>query len=632
MSNATAAPRTGEFTHRQIQIIIIGLMGGMFLSSLDQNIVGTAIKTIADDLSGLDQQVWVTTAYLITSTLATPIYGKLSDLYGRKPFYLAAIGIFVLGSLLCTFSTSMYMLAAFRAVQGLGAGGLMSLALAIIGDIVAPRERAKYQGYFLAVFGTSSVLGPIVGGFFAQASSILGIAGWRWVFLVNVPVGILAFAMVTATLKLHHVRREATIDWAGAFFLVAGLVPALLVAEQGRTWGWTSTASIICYAIAIVGIAAFVLTEWRMGDNALIPLRIFRNRTIFIGLTGGFAIGAGMFGGMITIPQYLQIVHGASPMGSGFMMLPMVVGMMSASIISGQLMSRTGRVRIFPLIGISLMIATLLAFSQVTADTPLWQFMVCMFFFGFGLGNTMQPLTLAVQAAVDPREMGMATSAATFFRQIGGTAGVAVFLSVLFNSLASNIADAFKAAAGTTEFKTALMNAAQNGDAANKAFATALLKGDTSAMSTVASDSSLIGKLDPVLAHPFKVGFSQSMDQVFLLGAIVCTVGLIVLLFLPSVTLSSQSAAARIAAEKSDAEGAVDADAVSAAPQDAEEPQVPAPAVTRGRPGGSRPAAPVSPDVSYHPKRAWTDDLVDAAARGSGGHTLDELSDSRNAG
>ncbi|SMO72625.1 MDR family MFS transporter [Propioniciclava tarda] len=604
---SNAAPRpAGELTHAQITTILIGLMTGMFLSALDQNVVGTAIKTIADDLSGLDQQAWVTTAYLITSTIATPIYGKLSDLYGRKPFYLGAITIFVVGSLLCTFSTSMYMLAAFRAVQGLGAGGLMSLALAIIGDIVPPRERAKYQGYFLAVFGTSSVLGPIVGGFFAEAPALLGITGWRWVFLVNVPVGIIAFLTVTATLKLHHVRKQASIDWAGAFFLIVGLVPALLVAEQGRTWGWTSRESLICYAIAVVGVLAFIAVEWRQGDNALIPLRIFRNRTILIGLTGGFAIGAGMFGGMITIPQYLQIVHSATPMGSGFLMLPMVLGMMIASVLSGQLMSRTGRVRIFPLIGIGLMVATLLAFSQVTADTPLWQFMTAMFFFGFGLGNTMQPLTLAVQASVHPREMGMATSSATFFRQIGGTAGVAVFISVLFNSLGDNIANAFKDASGTTEFKTAIANALKSGDAVNKGFAQALMKGDTSALSGVASDSSIIGKLDPVLAHPFKVGFSQSMDQVFLLGAAVCAVGFVILLFMPNIKLSNKSAAATLAeeaAKRSDAEGAL---------------------VSAGH-AGDAPTDEADASASELRPRRVVDDLVDAASWESGGHTMDEL-------
>ena len=230
-STTPASPAaSGELSHKQIVTIILGLMAGMFLAALDQNVVGTAIKTIADDLHGLDQQVWVTTAYLITSTISTPIYGKLSDIYGRKRFYLAAITIFVAGSLLCTIPQTMYQLAGARAVQGLGAGGLMSLALAIIGDVVPPRERAKYQGYFLAVFGTSSVIGPVLGGFFAERDSILGLAGWRWIFFMNVPIGLIAFAAVMATLHLNHTPRKALIDWAGATTIIVGLVPLLLVA------------------------------------------------------------------------------------------------------------------------------------------------------------------------------------------------------------------------------------------------------------------------------------------------------------------------------------------------------------------------------------------------------------------
>ena len=233
-------------SHRQIVAIFAGLMMGLFLAALDQTIVASSIRTIADDLQGLSVQAWVTTAYLITSTITTPLYGKLGDMYGRKPLFIIAIMVFILGSLLCTFSTSMYMLAGFRAVQGLGAGGLFSLALAIIGDIVAPRERAKYQGYFLAVFGTSSVLGPVVGGFFAGADTILGITGWRWVFLVNVPIGIAALFVVNHTLNLAHHPRRHRIDWWGATALVVALVPLLTVAEQGRTWGWGSGRALAC--------------------------------------------------------------------------------------------------------------------------------------------------------------------------------------------------------------------------------------------------------------------------------------------------------------------------------------------------------------------------------------------------
>ncbi len=549
-SPAQTERHADELTPRQITTILIGLMTGMFLAALDQNVVGTAMKTIADDLQGLDQQVWVTTAYMITSTITTPIYGKLSDLYGRKKFFLTAISIFIVGSLACAFAWSMPALSAFRAIQGLGAGGLFSLALAIVGDIVPPRERAKYQGYFLAVFGTSSVFGPLIGGFFAEANAVFGVTGWRWVFLINVPVGLIALVAVTLTLHLQHVPRKATVDWLGAFTLVVGVVPLLLVAEQGRTWGWLSTNSIACYVIGLAGLIAFVFAERRVGDDALIPLRIFSNRTILISLGGGFVIGAGMFGGMLTIPQYLQIVHGASPTQSGVQMLPMVLGMMTASVLSGQLMSKTGHLKAFPLVGVTIMTVTMFLFSRIGADTDMWKVIVLMAMFGFGLGNTMQPLTMAVQSSVAPRDMGMATSSATFFRQMGGTLGVAVFLSLLFNTLGDNIRNAFIEAFKTPEFQQALHDPAVLANPANANFVKALNSGDASILSGVASDSSIIGKLDPRLAHPFKVGFSQSMDLVFLIGGFVCLAGVLVLLFLPNVKLASQSAAAALKAEQ----------------------------------------------------------------------------------
>ena len=305
------SPSSGELSHRQIMTILSGLMAGMFLAALDQTIVATSIRTIADDLQGLSVQAWATTAYLITATISTPLYGKLSDLYGRRPFFLiAAISIFVLGSALSGFATSMTQLAAFRAFQGLGAGGLFSLALTIIGDIVPPRERAKYQGYFLAVFGTSSVLGPVVGGFLAGQDSILGVTGWRWVFLVNVPIGIGALLLVMRSLHLPHTRRDHRIDWPGALALVVGLVPLLLVAEQGREWGWTSGAAIATYLVGALGIVAFLAAERRYGDDALIPLRLFRGRTFGIGSLLNFILGMGMFGGLAALPLYLQIVKG----------------------------------------------------------------------------------------------------------------------------------------------------------------------------------------------------------------------------------------------------------------------------------------------------------------------------------
>src|SRR4051812_45129250 len=250
-----------QLNHRQIVEILTGLMLGMFLAALDQPMVASAIRTSGDDLHGLSVQAWVTTAYLITATISTPLYGKLSDIYGRKPLFLTAITIFLIGSAACAFATSMYMLAAFRAFQGLGAGGLFSLALAIIGDIVPPRERARYQGYFLAVFGTSSVLGPVIGGFFAGQSEILSIDGWRWVFLVNVPIGIVALAVVAKVLNIPHTRRDHRIDWWGAITICICLVPLLTVAEQGREWGWDSGRSIACYVVGGIGLALFILAE-----------------------------------------------------------------------------------------------------------------------------------------------------------------------------------------------------------------------------------------------------------------------------------------------------------------------------------------------------------------------------------
>jgi len=353
VSAATPAPAraVGELTHRQIRTILSGLMLGMFLAALDQMIVATAIRTIGDDLHGLSVQAWVTTAFLITSTIATPLYGKLSDIYGRKPLFLFAITIFIVGSALCGLSTSMYMLAAFRALQGIGAGGLMSMAFAIIGDIIPPRERARYQGYFMAVFATSSVLGPVVGGFFAGQSSIFGITGWRWIFYVNVPVGILALIVVTRVLQIEHHRRQHRIDWWGALALVVGLVPLLIIAEQGRTWGWSSAGAFACYVVGVLGLIAFVRVEEKMGDDALLPLRLFRNGVFAVASAQSMVIGIGMFGGMASIPLYLQIVKGASPTKAGLLILPMVAGMMAASLTSGQIISRTGRYKRFPIAG-----------------------------------------------------------------------------------------------------------------------------------------------------------------------------------------------------------------------------------------------------------------------------------------
>ncbi|WP_182359065.1 MDR family MFS transporter [Tomitella gaofuii] len=502
--------------HKAILIILSGLMLGMFLAALDQTIVSTAIRTIADDLDGYALQAWVTTAYLITATLATPLYGKISDIVGRKPLFISAIVIFVAGSALCSSATSMYMLAGFRALQGVGAGGLMSLALAILGDILAPRERAKYQAYFLAVFGTSSVLGPVLGGLFADHASILGVTGWRWVFLVNVPVGLVALIVVFRNLRLPRVRRDTRVDWWGALVLAVGLVPLLIVAEQGREWGWGSGAALVCYAIGAVGVVAFVFVEIAMGDAALIPMRFFRNSNFALGVVISFVVGMAMFGGIMLLPQYLQVAKGSTPMVAGLQMLPLVLGMMTGSVVSGQLISRTGHYRIYPIIGSTMLMVGMFLLHFVHADTSFPVVMGFMAIVGFGLGNMMQPLTLAIQNALPARDMGVSTAAATFFRQIGGTLGVAIFLSILFAQMTPNITERLEAAAHDPQYIAAVQQAATGGDEVNRTFAQGLLDHDSAAAGKVLEDSSLIQQLDPALAAPLAEGFSDAMGQVFL--------------------------------------------------------------------------------------------------------------------
>ena len=561
MSTAAPTAEHVELTHRQIVTILSGLMAGMFLAALDQTIVATSIRTIADDLQGLSVQAWATTAYLITATISTPLYGKLSDLYGRRPFFLAAITIFVIGSMLCGFAQSMWQLAAFRAIQGLGAGGLFALALTIIGDIVPPRERAKYQGYFLAVFGTSSVLGPVIGGFLAGQEEILGITGWRWVFLVNVPVGAAALALVMRSLHLPHHRREHSIDWPGALALVAGLTPLLLLAEQGRDWGWTSPTSLTLMVVGVVGIVAFVLAERRYGDDALLPLRLFRGRTFGIGSLLNFILGMGMFGGLAALPLYLQIVKGASPTEAGLLLLPLTAGIMAGSIFSGQMISRTGRYRRFPVIGAVLLVVALGLLSTIGVDTPLWHTMSMAALFGIGLGFNMQPLVLAVQNAVPPQDMGVATSSATFFRQMGGTLGTAVFLSILFSTVGNKIIEAFQSHAGTPAFQAALGDPEVLADPTNASVVAALRSGGALPAGAL-DDTSFLAKLDPRIARPFLEGFAGSMDLVFGVAALVLVVAFVVVLFLPEEQLRSVSGLA--ARHQQAAETAAAASQVSA--------------------------------------------------------------------
>ena len=494
MTSTTSAEMTpaGGLTHRQIMTVLSGLMLGMFLASLDQTIVSTAMRTIADKLHGQTQQAWVTTAYLVTSTVSTPLYGKLSDLYGRKPFYLFAISIFVVGSVLCGFASSVYELAGFRALQGIGAGGLMSLAFAIVGDIVPPRERGRYQGYFMSVFATSSVLGPVLGGFLAGQSQIFGHAGWRWIFFINVPIGVLALVVVSKVLQMPRKRSQHRIDYLGAGLMTAAVIPFLLLAEKGHEWGWTSSTSLLLLAIAVVALGLFVPRERRMGEEAILPLRVFSNRIFTVSSTVAFLVGIGMFGGLTSVPLYLQIVHGESPTKAGLQMIPFMAGIIVSSFTTGRIMSRTGRYKIFPIIGTAVMAVAMLLFSTLTADTPIPRAMLFMVIMGMGLGLSMQTLVISVQNALPPRDMGIATSSVTFFRSMGGTFGVAAALALLFGSLAGNIRDRAIAAhlppAIIAKFKSA----------------------------TSLNDTSIIATLPPVIRRVVLQGFADSMHTVFL--------------------------------------------------------------------------------------------------------------------
>ncbi|WP_275293891.1 MDR family MFS transporter [Amycolatopsis sp. La24] len=523
------ATTNGRLSHRQILTVLSGLMLGMFLAALDQTIVSSAMKTIADELHGQSLQAWATTAYLITATLSTPLYGKLSDLFGRKPMYLTAISLFLAGSLASAMAGSMYELAAFRAFQGLGAGGLMSLALAIITDITSPRERSRYQGYFMAVFGVSSVAGPVVGGFFAGLDSFAGLTGWRWVFMVNVPIALAALVVVTKVLNLPHTRVDQKVDFLGAGALTVGLVPLLLVAEQGREWGWGSPASLAMYLVGALGVVLFILQERRMGDAALLPLRLFRSGVFRVSTMVTVIQGIGMFGAMMSLPLYLQIVKGATPTQAGLQMLPLTLGIMVASLGSGRIITRTGRYKGFAVAGLGLMAAAVFSFSTIGVDTALGVVMAIAFVLGLGLGSTMQTLTLAATNDVTPRDIGVATSSVTFFRQIGGTAGTAVFLSILFSTVGDRIAAAVRSAMASPAYTAAL---AQHPEFARQLAGGGLDVNDTSFLST----------LDPVLARPILEGFSSSMSTVFLIGGAVLTVGFALVWLLREKPLSDKSA------------------------------------------------------------------------------------------
>ncbi len=532
---------------KEIWVVLIGLMSGMFLAALDQSVVGAAMRTIADDLDGLALQAWATTAYLITSTVATPIYGKLGDIFGRRPLFLISIAIFIIGSVTTAFANSMYELAAYRALQGIGAGGLFALAFTIVADIVPPRERAKYQGLFLAVFGSSSVLGPLIGGLFAGVDQILFIDGWRWVFLMNLPIGLVSLFMVNKFLHIPHNPVPQKIDWWGAATIIIGVVPILLVAEQGREWGWGSPLSIAMYVVGTIGIVAFILVERRMGSAALIPLSLFKNATFARTQILGFIVGVAMFGGMIVLPLIIQIAYGASPTETGLLMLPMVVGMATATTTTGRFTGKTGKYRIFMNTGTAtLFVGYIYMLTFLKADVPIWIVSVGMVIIGLGLGQLMQTLMVSTQNAVQAKDIGVATSSQTFFRQMGGTLGVAVFMSILFSQVGDKIGEAFQRSEVQQGLQDFMKDKEAMADPAN-AQILGLMQGGGLNADAITTDSSFLIGADDRLTLPFRIGFIESSLSIFLIASIFVAVAFVLSFAIKELALRNKSASAEAA-------------------------------------------------------------------------------------
>jgi EmrB/QacA subfamily drug resistance transporter len=495
-----------ERSHAEIMVVVVALMTAMLLAALDQTIVSTALPRIAQDLHGLNRLSWVVTAYLISSAVVTPLYGKISDQLGRKKIFQAAIVIFLIGSALCGLSQNMDQLIFFRALQGIGAGGLTALVFAIIGDIIPPRQRGRYQGYFGGVWAVSSIIGPLLGGLFTDQLS------WRWIFYINIPIGIFALSAISARLHLPLKKIQHRIDFPGAILLGTSVVCLLLVTVLGgSTYAWNSAAVYELIGGGVLAAILFVLQEMR-AKEPIIPLRLFRNDIFTVASLLSFLSGAGMFGAMTFIPEYQQIVRGDSAMKSGMLMLPLVTGLMLAMIPSGRIISKTGKYRIFPIVGTAVTAIGIFLFSRISLDTSQIMLSVWMLVLGLGIGLYMQVMTLAVQNSIDRSDMGTATSVVTFFRSMGASFGTAIFGALLTARLTHHLAQYLPASAASHINTKALQQSTAG-----------------------------LAKLPPAISHDVLNAFAHSFSDVFLWVVPFASVAFILSFFLREAPLKTST-------------------------------------------------------------------------------------------
>ena len=491
---------------RRLMVVFGALMLAMLIAALDQTIVSTALPTIVGDLGGLTQLSWVVTAYILTSTISTPLYGKIGDLYGRKRIFQGAIVIFLVGSMLCGLSQNMAELIGFRALQGIGAGGLMVGSQAIIGDIVSPRERGRYMGYFGAVFGLATVAGPLLGGFLVDHAT------WRWVFYINVPIGIAALVATGLVLHLPRQRREHRIDYLGASLLGAGVTCIVLLTTWGGTeYPWASAQTLGLSLASVVLLGAFIQVE-RRAVEPILPLQLFRNSVFAVTNAAGFIIGLALFGSIVFLPQYLQIVKGDGATNSGLLLVPMMVGLLITSIVSGQLISRTGRYKIWPILGTAVTVIGLFLLSTMGAATPPIVTAAYMVVLGLGLGGVMQVLVVVVQNSVAQKDLGTATSTATFFRSMGGSIGVPIFGAIFSNVLIAKL---------VTDLPKGFHLGGLSGGIGN-------------------ASPQVLDKLPAVIHSGVVHAFSQSLGSVFLAGVPFAVIALVLVCLIKEVPLRTR--------------------------------------------------------------------------------------------